>query len=177
MSKDIKKPFVLIGLMGAGKTSVGALLAEKLGVGFFDVDRLIVEREGCSIADLFTAKGEGYFRDLEKSLTIETIHDNPNSVISIGGGAFINDDIRAVIKTRAISVFLKADLETLLVRVGDGAGRPLLESNPSEKLQKLIHDRYAVYQEADISVASKDEPLEETVNRVIESLYNAKALT
>jgi len=170
MSKHIDKPLILIGTGGAGKTSIGKLLAKQVGQSFFDVDQIIVEKEGRSIPDIFEAEGEPYFRALEKETTIKTIKENPNAVISIGGGAFAQDEIREFILNNAVSVFLKADIDVLLKRVGDGAGRPMLKNNPKETLQALINDRYPIYEQADYTVESKDEPLEETAQRVIATI-------
>lgn len=170
MSKDNDKPIILIGTGGAGKTTIGRLLAKRKSKPFLDVDHLIEEQEKQSIPGIFDTQGEAYFRQLEKDMTIKTILDNPGSVISVGGGAFMNDDIRAYIKEHAVSLFLKADIETLLARVGNGEGRPLLKENPKETLAKLIANRYPVYEKADHIVETKDEDLMETVDRVMEAI-------
>ncbi len=177
MSKDIKKPIILIGLMGAGKTTIGKALATAQNMTFIDVDHAIEQAEGRSIPDIFTIDGEPYFRDLEKHTTIEAVKTHKNTVISIGGGAYMHDETRDFIKKNAVSVFLNADLKTLLARVGDGAGRPLLQNNPRDTLQSLINARYPIYQTANIIVESKDETLRETVQRVIEALYKGEALS
>lgn len=177
MSKDIKQPIILIGLMGAGKTTLGRALAAAQNRGFIDVDHMIEQAEGRSIPDIFTHDGEPHFRKIEKNTTIESVKNNPNTIISIGGGAFMNEKTRTYIREHALSVFIKADLNTLLTRVGEGEGRPLLKNNPEDTLQSLIDLRYPIYETADIIVDSKIEPLEETVQRVTDTLYNAGALS
>lgn len=177
MSKHIQQPIVLIGLMGAGKTTIGKALAAAQNIDFIDVDQVIEQAEGRSIPDIFTEHGEPHFREIEQKTSIESVKTHKSVVISLGGGAFMNEKTRLYIKEHAVSVFLKADLVTLLQRVGDGVGRPLLKDNPQDTLQSLIDLRYPIYETADIIVPTKIEPLEETVKRVTDSLYNAEALT
>ncbi len=169
----LEKPIIIVGLMGAGKTSVGKALAASLGYDFIDSDDVIVERAGMSISDIFATKGEPHFRVLEREALSDLMQDQKPHVIGTGGGAFMNDQTRKVIKTAGISIFLKADLDVLLQRVGTGEGRPLLEAgNPREILAGLIAQRYPVYGEADLTVATKTEPMEETLERVTQALYN-----
>ena len=169
----LEKPIIIVGLMGAGKTSVGKALAESMEYDFVDSDDVIVERAGMSISDIFATQGEPHFRALERDVLSDLMQDQQPHVIGTGGGAFMNDQTREVIKTAGISIFLKADLEVLLERVGTGEGRPLLEAgNPREILAGLIERRYPVYAEADLTVATKTEPMEETLKRVTQALYN-----
>lgn len=169
----LEKPIIIVGLMGAGKTSVGKALAESMEYDFVDSDDVIVERAGMSISDIFATQGELHFRALERDVLSDLMQDQQPHVIGTGGGAFMNDQTREVIKTAGISIFLKADLEVLLERVGTGEGRPLLEAgNPREILAGLIERRYPVYAEADLTVATKTEPMEETLKRVTQALYN-----
>jgi len=169
----LEKPIIIVGLMGAGKTSVGKALAESMEYDFVDSDDVIVERAGMSISDIFATHGEPHFRALERDVLSDLMQDQQPHVIGTGGGAFMNDKTREVIKTAGISIFLKADLEVLLERVGTGEGRPLLEAgNPREILAGLIERRYPVYAEADLTVATKTEPMEETLKRVTQALYN-----
>ncbi len=123
-----KKIIVLTGIMGAGKTTIGSKLAEKLGFYFIDSDQEIEDVEGKSIADIFQKKGEKYFRNVEKNIVKEILNRDEQVVLSLGGGAFMDDEIRELIKARAISVWLYADLETLLYRVGAKHNRPLLQN-------------------------------------------------
>src|SRR5271154_5592836 len=120
-----EKPVILVGLMGAGKTTVGRRLASAVGLPFIDSDQEIVEAAGCSIADIFELYGETIFRDLEQRVLLRLVSSEP-CVIATGGGAFINPAIRAAIREKAISVWLKADLDILLERVSRRDTRPLL---------------------------------------------------
>src|ERR1700733_13963353 len=110
MSFTLHKPVVLIGLMGAGKTTIGRRLASALSLNFIDSDHEIIEAAGCSIADIFEIYGEAIFRDLEQRVLLRLIASEPR-VIATGGGAFINPVIRAAIKEKAVSIWLKADLD------------------------------------------------------------------
>lgn len=169
----LEKPVILVGLMGAGKTSIGKMLAVALGCDFVDSDDIIVERAGCSIPDIFEKHGEPHFRDLERIVIRDLMNDSARHVIGTGGGAFMNDETRGLIKTSdAVSIFLRADLDVLLERVGDGEGRPLLQGDPKGKLQELMDIRYPFYGEADLIVDTKSEAPEVTLNLVIDTLYN-----
>jgi len=177
LSKDIDKPIVLIGLMGAGKTSVGEALARATNRLFIDVDQEIEKNQKRSIADIFEKDGEPYFRDIEKATTVQTITDNKDAVISIGGGAFMTEAIREKILEDATSVFLRASLGILVDRVGNGQGRPLLKDGLQTKLESLIGERYPVYEQADITLDAKQEPIADTVKRVQAALYNYNGLS
>ena len=173
ITDKLDKPLVFVGLMGAGKTSIGQMVADNLQLEFIDSDDVVVEKEGCSIAELFETKGESYFRDIERQTIIELSGQAELKVISTGGGAFMNDETRDAIKAKAYSIFLKADFDVLHTRIGDGAGRPLFEGRKVEDvLQGLMQERYPTYQQADISVPTYNEPIEETLNRVLEALYS-----
>ena len=175
-SSYMKKPIIMVGLMGAGKTSIGQMLAEALGYDFIDSDDVIVTKEGRTIPNIFTQSGEPYFRDVERTVIGDLMQAVEPYVIGTGGGAFMNDETRALIKEKGISVFLKADLEVLLERVGDGEGRPLIEGDPAGKLKALMDSRYPIYSEADITVETLSEPVEQTMGRVKDALYNAYKL-
>jgi len=158
----LKRPVVLVGLMGAGKSTVGRRLARDIGLEFVDSDNEIVEAAGCSIADIFEMYGEDMFRDLEKRVLLRLLGSTP-SVIATGGGAFINDDIRAAIRAQAISIWLKADIEVLIERVSRRNTRPLLKTGDKRAtLTRLIEERHPIYGEADLVVES-DEGAHETV--------------
>lgn len=174
---NLEKPLVIIGLMGAGKTSIGNMLAEELGYDFVDSDDAIVKREGRSIPEIFAQSGEPHFREVERDVIQDLMRDTKPHVIGTGGGAFMNDQTRQVIKKTGLSVFLKADLDVLVKRVGSGEGRPLLMAgNPREILQELINKRYPIYQEADLIVETRNESPQETLGRVSEALYNKLSL-
>lgn len=178
LSKDIERArlqmgersVVLVGLMGAGKTSIGRRLAEKLAVPFVDADHEIETAAGKSIPDIFAEHGEAHFRDGERRV-IARLLDNGAQILATGGGAFMNAETRTRINARGISVWLKADLALLLKRVAKRGGRPLLSNaDPETVLRKLIEDRYPVYAEADIVVESADVQHNIIVNEVIQAL-------
>jgi shikimate kinase len=164
------RTIVLVGLMGAGKTSIGRRLAEKMGLTFVDADTEIEKAAGKSIPDIFAEHGEAHFRDGERRV-IARLLDNGKQVLATGGGAFMNEETRKAIKTQALSVWLKADLDVLVKRVGKRGGRPLLENrDPAEVLQNLITLRYPVYAEADITVESLDVQHGQMVSEVLRAL-------
>lgn len=171
--KRLKRPIVLVGLMGAGKTSLGKAMAKELRMEFVDSDNVITTREGLSVAEIFEKSGEAYFRDLERQIILELTQDKDIRVIGTGGGAFMNDETRQAIQVNALSIFLRADLNVLARRVGAGRGRPLFDGkDPREVLADLMTQRYPVYEEAHLTVATHEEPKEETLNRVFQTLYS-----
>jgi shikimate kinase len=164
------RSIVLVGLMGAGKTSIGRRLADKMGLSFVDADAEIERAAGKSIPDIFTDHGEAHFRDGERRV-IARLLENGQQVLATGGGAFMNTDTRQSIKAHAVSVWLRADLDVLLKRVAKRGGRPLLENrDPAEVLQKLMDARYPVYAEADITVESIDVQHTQMVLEVLKAL-------
>src|SRR5271170_3488869 len=170
MSIKLHKPVVLIGLMGAGKTTIGRRLATALSLPFIDADSEIVEAAGCSIADIFEIYGESIFRDLEQRVLLRLAGSEP-CIIATGGGAFINPAIRAAIKEKAVSIWLKADLDILLERVSRRDTRPLLKSGDKGIiLSKLMEERYPVYAEADITVDSNAGLHEAIVEKAVAAL-------
>ncbi len=169
----LEQPLVIIGLMGAGKTSIGKMLAAELDYDFIDSDEMIVKREQRSILDIFAQSGEPHFREVERAVIQDLMLDVAPHVIGTGGGAFMNAETRAAIKETGVSIFLKASLDVLAERVGNGEGRPLLTAgnSPREVLDKLMQDRYPIYAEADLAVETRAETQKETLNRVINALY------
>ena len=164
------RPIVLVGLMGAGKTTVGARIASALGRRFVDSDSEIEAAAKMSVPEIFEHYGETEFRALERRVVARLLSEAP-AVIATGGGAFIDPDTRALMKEQAITVWLKADLDVLMRRVGRRGGRPLLEvEDPRAVMERLMAERYPVYAEADITVESVDGPHDATVKRVIEAL-------
>jgi len=164
------KPLVLVGMMGAGKTAIGRRLAERLDCPFLDADDEIETAAGCSISDIFAMHGEAAFRDGERRV-IKRLLDRSTAVLATGGGAFMDVDIRQAVLDKGISIWLKADIETLWQRVKRRDHRPLLETeNPRETLERLIQDRYPTYAEADITVDSDVGPLCKTVDRVMDAV-------
>lgn len=164
------KTIALVGLMGAGKTSIGRRLAQRLGLPFIDADAEIEAAAGCTIEEIFQRHGEAAFRDGERRV-IARLLDNPPHVLATGGGAFMDPATRALMRARAVIVWLRADLELMLARVGRRGNRPLLKTGePRAVLERLIAERYPVYAEADITVDSLDGPPELTVERVLAAL-------
>ena len=161
------KPIVLIGLMGAGKSSIGRKLASKLVLPFWDSDDEIATTSNCSIPEIFAIYGEARFRGLEE-MVIERLLSGPPHVLATGGGAFMNKKIQALIKKKAVSIWLKAELETLIKRTSRKKGRPLLDKgDPTLILKDLMDKRYPIYSSADIIVESADQPHENMVNQII----------
>jgi shikimate kinase/3-dehydroquinate synthase len=151
-----KKIIVLIGLMGVGKTTVGKKLANKAGFYFIDSDQEIEDRQQKSIVDIFKSKGEKYFRQIEKEIIKEIICRDEKIVLSLGGGAFMDKEIRALIKKLAISVWLYADIEILLHRISNKSNRPLLNNvDRRSLLLELITKRYPIYRQADIHIENE----------------------
>jgi shikimate kinase len=163
-------PIVLVGLMGAGKSSIGRRLAEKLNFPFVDADHEIEVAADKSIAEIFADHGEAYFREGERRV-ISRLIENGAQVLATGGGAFINDDTRERIAGHGVSVWLKADLPLLMKRVNKRADRPLLlNDNPQAVMQRLMDERYPIYAKADVTVESRDVQHTQMVNDVIKML-------
>lgn len=166
----LDRSIVLVGLMGAGKTSVGRRLAAKLGLPFVDADQEIEAAAGCTVQEIFDRFGEAGFRDGERRVIARLLRQPPH-VLSTGGGAFMDPGTRALIRQYALSVWLKADLDILVARTARRDHRPLLKSgNPREILSRLIAVRHPVYAEADLTVISDSRPPDETANRVVEAV-------
>jgi shikimate kinase len=160
-----------VGLMGAGKTSVGRRLAEKLEIPFVDADHEIELAAGKSISEIFADHGESYFREGERRV-ITRLLENGLQVLATGGGAFMNDETRARIKSLSVSLWLKADLDVLLKRVAKRNDRPLLKDNPEQVMKDLMQKRYPIYAEANITVESRDVQHGQMVNDVIKAIVN-----
>jgi shikimate kinase len=168
--KSLDKSVILVGMMGAGKTSVGRRLAAMLGVPFRDADSEIEEAAGCTVSEIFERFGEPAFREGERKVIARLLGEAPH-VLATGGGAFMDPDTRARIKQSAISIWLKADIELLLERVGRKDTRPLLRTHDRRAtLQALLASREPVYAEADITVISDAGPQETVVKRVLAAL-------
>lgn len=164
------RPIVLVGMMGAGKTTVGRRLAARLGRHFVDSDEEVEKAAGMTIEDIFAAHGEADFRAGEVRVIARLLKDH-DLVLGTGGGAFINPDTRALVKASAVSVWIKADFELLFQRVSRRSNRPLLKTaNPRETLHKLIEARYPIYAEADVTIVSHDVPQDQVASEVIEAL-------
>jgi shikimate kinase len=166
----VQKTVALVGLMGVGKTSIGRRLAKRLGLPFVDADTEIETAAGATIEEIFQRHGETAFREGERRVMARLL-DNPPHVLATGGGAFMDPATRTLIRDRAVSVWLRADLELMLARVARRNNRPLLKGgDPRTVLEKLIAERYPVYGEAEIVVDSVDGPPEATVDQVMAAL-------
>ncbi|MAI90960.1 shikimate kinase [Ponticaulis sp.] len=164
------KTIALVGLMGAGKSSVGRRVAEALSLPFYDSDEQIEQAAGLSVTDIFSVHGEPEFRRGEQRV-IERLLEGPQHVMATGGGAFMNPDIRKALKENAVTIWLRADLETLWRRVSRKEGRPLLKTeNPKQKLRDLLELRNPVYAEADIVIDSRDGPHINAVSAILAAL-------
>jgi shikimate kinase len=165
-----ERPVVLVGMMGSGKSTIGTRLAARLGLRFVDADTEIETAAGMSIPDIFASHGEAEFRAGERRV-IARLLGQGSQVIATGGGAFMSAETRARIAQTAISVWLRADFETLYRRVRKRSNRPLLRTaDPEETLRALIVEREPVYALADIAVMSREEPHEVVVEAVLAAL-------
>jgi len=164
---------VLVGLMGAGKTSVGKRLAAAMGLNFVDSDHAIEESARMTIPEIFASRGEAEFRAGERKV-IARLLSEPPQVIATGGGAFMDEETRARIKAQGVSLWLKAELPVLMKRVMRRNNRPLLQNDdPEATMRALMDKRYPVYAEADVTVLSEETPHEVMVKAVIDALSQA----
>lgn len=162
-----KKNLILVGLMGAGKSSVGRIVATQLGIPYIDTDAEIERVSRMTIPELFAAYGEQEFRALESRVIKRILRSGPR-VVSTGGGAFINERTRKFIRRGGLSVWLKADLDVLWERVNKRDTRPLLKTeNPKKTLEDLMNARYPIYAEANLTVLSRDVRKEKMASEVL----------
>lgn len=167
-----RKTVVLVGMMGAGKTTVGRRLAPILGLPFHDADAEIEDAAGMSVSDLFRLHGEASFREGEARV-IRRLLEGPPIVLATGGGAVINADTRALIAKTAVSVWIRADAETIVRRAGRRNTRPLLQTgDPLETVTRLLKEREIYYAAADIHVDSQPGPHHATVDKIVDALKN-----
>ena len=165
-----QRSIVFVGLMGAGKTAIGRKVAAALDLPFADSDHEIETASRMSIADLFESYGEPEFRALEQRVIARILEHGPQ-VLSTGGGAFMNEQARAVIAGHGVSVWLKADIDVLMERVSKKQSRPLLKNpDPRAVMERLMAERYPVYATADVTVLTRDERKEVIADEVIEAL-------
>jgi shikimate kinase len=169
-SPSLDRAIVLVGLMGAGKTTVGRRLAQRLELPFVDADEEIETAAGMKINEIFEQFGEPYFRDGERRVIARLVDGSPK-VIATGGGAFMNEETRALILERATAVWLEADIETLVDRVRRRSTRPLLKGrDPREVLTELAKIRNPIYALAPIRVKSQPSPHDATVKSILQAL-------
>ena len=160
----------LVGMMGAGKSSVGRRLATRLGVPFKDADSEIEMAAGCSVSEIFERYGEPAFRDGERKV-IARLLEEPPLILATGGGAFIDPQTRTRLKEHTVTVWIKAPVEVLINRVSRRGNRPLLQTaNPRETLERLLTQRTPIYSEADLSIESDEGPHSAAVDLILDAL-------
>ena len=176
-ARKLAQHVVLVGLMGAGKSAAGKRLAALTGTPFMDADDAIVQAAGMSIPEIFASHGEPAFRDLERRVIARLLEGEPR-VVALGGGAFVDPTTRHRVKDRAFSVWLRADLDTLVARTARKRGtRPILDrGDPREILAGLMEVRHPHYAEADLTVDTGDQPLEHLVKELAARLTDAGVL-
>ena len=173
MVVKLKKNLVLTGMMGVGKSTIGKNLANKLSFTFLDIDRIIEEKEGSTINIIFKNKGENYFRMLENKITITELKKD-SSVISLGGGAFLDKDIRRAVKKSSISFWLDINLNILINRLNRSKKRPLLfKKNIGETIGKIYFERKKIYSEADFKVRCDKMKTGTIVSKILKIYENA----
>ena len=166
-----RRSVVLVGMMGAGKSSVGRRVALRLGIPFVDADTEIEKAAGMAITDIFAIRGEAEFRSGEARVILRLLEGGPQ-VLATGGGAFINPDTRAAITAKGISIWLKAEADVLMKRIKRRQDRPLLHTaDPAATLRKLLEEREPVYALADLTVQSR----EVTHDRIVDEIVGAIA--
>jgi shikimate kinase len=165
------RSIVLVGMMGAGKSTIGRRLAARLCLPFLDADTEIEAAAGMSIPEIFETHGEPYFRDGEARVIARLLEGGPG-VLATGGGAFMRADTRERIRSKAVSVWLKADADIIMRRVKRRADRPLLQTaDPAATVSRLIEEREPVYQHAHVTIWSRDVPHEDIVDECIDALH------
>ncbi len=165
-----RRSVVLVGLMGAGKSTVGRRLAAKLNLPFYDADHEIEAAAGMSIPEIFRNFGEDHFRDGERRVIARLLQEGP-IVLATGGGAFMSEETRARIAAAGVSVWLRADLDVLMRRVRKRSNRPLLENpDPEGTMRRLMEIRHPIYGQADLTVESHDTPHDRVVADVMKAL-------
>jgi shikimate kinase len=166
-----KRLIVLVGMMGAGKSTVGRRLAARLNLPFVDADTEIETAAGMTIPEIFDVHGEPHFRDGEARVIARLLENGP-AVLATGGGSFMREETRRRIGEKAVSVWLKADPDIIMRRVKRRADRPLLQTaDPTATINRLVSEREPVYQHADLTIASRDVPHDKIVDECIDALH------
>jgi len=165
-----KRLIVLVGMMGAGKSTIGRRLAARLNLPFVDADTEIEAAAGMTIPEIFELHGEPHFRDGEARVIARLLDGGP-SVLATGGGSFMREETRRRVAEKAVSIWLKADPEIILRRVKRRADRPLLQTaDPAATVSRLLSEREPVYQHADVTIASRDVPHDRIVDECLDAL-------
>lgn len=167
---ELKKHIILIGFMGTGKTTVGHKLAEHLNCSFFDIDEKIIETEGSSINDIFSEKGEEYFRVVETRI-LNNIVNNPPSIIATGGGIILSPINREIITTQHV-VLLEASTDEIYRRIANSTERPLIKGSIKDKIETLLMERAELYKSlADTPIITDNKSVEQITEEIIASLH------
>jgi shikimate kinase len=166
------RAIVLVGMMGAGKSTIGRRLSTRLRLPFVDADGEIEQAHaGMTIPEIFAAHGDPYFRDGEARVIARLLDGGP-AVLATGGGAFMREETRGRIRDKAVSIWLKADADIIMRRVKRRADRPLLQTaDPAATIGRLIEEREPVYQHADLTIWSRDVPHEKIVDECVDALH------
>ena len=170
-----KRLIVLVGMMGAGKSTIGRRLAARLNLPFVDADIEIEAAAGMTIPEIFELHGEPHFRDGEARVIARLLEGGP-AVLATGGGSFMREDTRRRVAEKAVSIWLKADPDIILRRVKRRADRPLLQTaDPAATISRLLSEREPVYQHADVTIASRDVPHDKIVDECLDALRDRLA--
>ena len=170
-----KRLIVLVGMMGAGKSTIGRRLAARLNLPFVDADIEIEAAAGMTIPEIFELHGEPHFRDGEARVIARLLEGGP-AVLATGGGSFMREDTRRRVAEKAVSIWLKADPDIILRRVRRRADRPLLQTaDPAATVSRLLSEREPVYQHADVTIASRDVPHDKIVDECLDALRDRLA--
>ena len=161
-----KKNLVLLGMMGSGKSTLGYLLSKRIKLDFIDIDNVIEDKAGMSIFKIFEVMGEDYFRDLEEKISNTTLKTG-NRVVSLGGGAFINKNIREEILSNHFSFWLNCNEEVLLKRIRINKKRPLIHKSTDKEIKKIIKKRNKIYAKAQFKINCNEFTKSEIVNKII----------
>ena len=164
---EIKKNLVLLGMMGVGKTRIGKYVAKRLKINFFDIDKLVEKKNEMKITEIFKTKGEIYFRKEEEFVTIKYLNNKKESIISLGGGGFINDKIRKKVLSECISVWLNVNLETIYARLKYSNKRPLIYKNNQNSIDKIFMERKKIYSLADHEINCDNLNINQISNKII----------
>ena len=168
---QMMRSLVLVGFMGAGKSKIGRSLAEKLKMDFVDADRLIEQDHGCSIAEIFRQHGEEHFRRAERNMILRLI-GKETSVIAVGGGAFVNDEVRQTLIAKAVTIWLDTPFELVLPRLKSSQSRPLASTRSEAELKALYEERRGAYRQAHIHIDTSDADIERIVDDIVAALGN-----
>jgi len=163
---NLNKNLVFLGMMGAGKSSIGKIISKKLNIPFIDIDNLIEEYTGMTISEIFKNNGEVYFRNLEEKITLKSLN-NKNNVISLGGGGFINDNIRKDVISNHVSLWLDWSESILLKRIKSSKKRPLAFKSTSQEIKEIIKKRSKIYSKANYKINCNKLTKTEIVNKII----------